>query len=78
MAGGGGVGHPYVHPSVPTTGVAGISPRLPEGGVALSSVAGGAGWNEREELLSRELEEAKVSGLFASLFHSLTLDCLSK
>ena len=45
--------NPYPHPAVPSPAVSGLSPRLPEG-------SGGVGWSEREEMLSRELEEAKV------------------
>ncbi|KAK7115020.1 coiled-coil domain-containing protein 102A-like [Littorina saxatilis] len=47
-----GVG-PYPHPSIPPAVVPGVSPRLPE-------ATGGVVWNEREEMVSRELEEAKV------------------
>ncbi|XP_076449903.1 coiled-coil domain-containing protein 102B-like isoform X2 [Babylonia areolata] len=44
-------GNPYPHPAVPSSG---LSPRLTEGG------GGAIGWSEKEEMLSRELEEAKV------------------
>lgn len=47
--------NPYPQPALPpAAAVSGLSPRLPEGGV------GGVGWSEKEEMLSRELEEAKV------------------
>lgn len=54
---GGAMCHPYPHPSIPTSAGTGLSPRLPEGSVV---VGGTVGWSERDELLSRELEEAKV------------------